>query len=214
MILSPHAGRTRLADGTSARGSDTASHPSGCLPKLAPSASPEEHGVTGHLQLFDDRVLVRRIEEPSSILLTDKPKSIKGVVLAVGPGKWIPGTWWALGENDFCEHGDPIDCGCTHYWIPGYRETPEVKPGQIVAFNSRWNDLSHAENKGTGADGKGKLERPLSYKLDKNVHLIREADIFGVLPSEHVRIEYLRTGMEELFVNKSTAAECFQSKCG
>jgi hypothetical protein len=213
MILSPHAGRTRLADGTSARGSDTASHPSGCLPKLAPSASPEEHGVTGHLQLFDDRVLIRRIEEPSNLVLTDRPKSIKGLVLAVGPGKWISGTWWKIGPDEFCnQHGYPVDCGCTYHWIDGYRERVTVRPGQIVAFNSRWNDLSHAENKGTGADGKGKLERPLSYKLDPLTHLIREADIFGILPDENVRIEYLRTGMEELFVNKSTAQECFQSK--
>jgi hypothetical protein len=155
-------------------------------------------------------VLVRRIEEPSGLVLTDAPKSIKGVVVAVGPGKWVPGTWWhglhRVEETGFWDIG--------WYWTDGYHETPEVKPGMIVAFNSRWNDLAHAENKGTGADGKGKLERPLSYKLDKNVHLIREADIFGVLPSEHVRIEYLRTGMEELFVNRSTAPEVFQSKCG
>ena len=33
----------------------------------------------------NDRVLIQRIEEPSGILLTDAPKSIKGIVLAVGP---------------------------------------------------------------------------------------------------------------------------------
>lgn len=124
-------------------------------------------------KVTDDRVLVRRIEEPSNLLLTDKPKSIKGVVLAVGPGKR---------DED------------------GYREPVTVRPGQIVAFNSRWNDLSHAENVGTGADGKGKLERPLSYKLDSHIHLIREADIFGILPNEHVKAELVGTAIERTYM--------------
>ena len=145
------------------------------------------------IQPTEDRVLIQRLDEPSSILLTDQPKSIKGLVLAVGPGKWIEGTWWHFLTGERWR------------WIDGHREPVTVQPGQIVAFNSRWNDLSHAENKGTGADGKGPLERPLSYNLAKNQHLVREADIFGILPNERIKVEYLRTGMEELFVNRSIA---------
>ena len=171
---------------------DISSMPSLHVAKASNPLSEQTLGACA-MQLRDDRVLVRLIDEPSIILLTDKPKSIKGIVLAVGPGKWVPGTWWHFLTGERWR------------WIDGHREPVTVKPGQIVAFNSRWNDLTHAENKGTGADGKGKLERPLSYKLDQNVHLIREADIFGILPNEHVRVEYLRTGMEELFVNRSIA---------
>jgi len=154
----------------------------------------------------DDRILVQRIDEESGILLTDRPKSIKGLVLAVGPGKWIPGTWWYLKKRRWLDGGMEGIEGGEWEWIPGYREPVTVKPGQIIAFNSRWNDLAHAENKGTGADGAGKLERPLSYKLDQNIHLIREADIFGILPNEHVKVEYLGTAMEkEHFVSRRIA---------
>jgi len=162
------------------------------------------------IQPTEDRVLIQRIDEPSDILLTDQPKSIKGLVLAVGPGKWHPGEWWSVPKRwvefggMYAHHGN-IVWERKWRWIPGYREPVTVQPGQIVAFNSRWNDLSHAENKGTGADGKGPLERPLSYNLAKNQHLVREADIFGILPNERIRVEYLRTGMEELFVNRSIA---------
>lgn len=138
---------------------------------------------------LEDRVIVRRIAKPipkSSIVLTDSRKADKqaimceGIVLACGPGKWVEGTWWKIGENDFCpDHGDPIDCGCEYYWIPGYREQLDVQPGDKVLFNARWNDFAHDELKGTGADGTGPLERPLSYRFDPMVHLIQEADIAG-----------------------------------
>jgi co-chaperonin GroES (HSP10) len=108
-----------------------------------------------NLQPLHDRVLIRRLEEPSPVTLTDQPKGIKGVVLAVGPGKWIEG----------------INGGMV-------RRKPEVKPGDVVLFNSKWNDLSAGENRGTGADGKGPLERPLPLTGDPMVHLVREADIF------------------------------------
>lgn len=94
-----------------------------------------------------DRVLIRRIEERHLILLTDREKSIKGKILAVGP-----------------------EC--------------VVKPGQLVLFNAKWNDLAHAELKATGSDVKSKtspLERPLSYKFDPMLHLVTEKDIFAVL---------------------------------
>jgi hypothetical protein len=149
------------------------------------------------IQPTEDRILVQRIDVSSIIVLTDAPKSIKGLVLAVGPGKWHPGEWWYR----HTKIGDFWD------WYKGYREPCSVQPGQIVAFNSRWNDLTHAENVGTGADGKGPLERPLSYKLDRNVHLIREADVFGILPNEHVKVEYLGTAVErEHFINRGEHA--------
>jgi len=81
-----------------------------------------------------------------------------------------------------------------------------LRVGDIVAFNSRWNDLAHAENKGTGADGKGPLERPLSYKLSDMIHLVREADIFGHLDNENVKVELGRATLEqEFFINRKVA---------
>ena len=203
--------RTGPVGGDSGRGSHAASQvASGCLPKCVGTTHPEvHHGQNAYIIPRDDRILIKRIDPPpSSILLTDAPKSIKGVILSVGPGKWHPGEWWRckVPNSEVC--CDDPTCPFTYHcwkWIPGYREPVTVQPGQIVAFNSRWNDLAHAENAGTGADGKGKLERPLSYKLAKDIHLVREADIFGILPNEHVKVEYLRTGMEELFVNRSIA---------
>jgi hypothetical protein len=61
-------------------------------------------------------------------------------------------------------------------------EVDTVRPGMKVLFNSRWNDLAHAENIGTGADGQGPLERPLSYKMAKNLHLVTDMDIFAIVP--------------------------------
>lgn len=165
------------------------------------------------IELLDDRVLVKRIEERSALRVTDKPKSIKGVILSVGPGKWHPGEWWKVPARGTAgvEQGN-IGLLKVWEWFPGYRETPQVKVGDYVLFNSRWNDLAHAENKGTGADLKGPLERPLSYKLDPLTHLIREADIFCICPPE-TRAQYIGTAVEEKFFrNASIAEECFQSK--
>lgn len=113
-------------------------------------------------QPMNDGVLVQRIDKPapaSKIVLTDETSSNspilrEGIVLAVGPGKR---------DED------------------GYREPLAVKPGDKVLFNARWNDLAHQELKGTGSDGSGQLERPLSYKFDPTIHLIQEADIAGLL---------------------------------
>lgn len=107
------------------------------------------------IQPLHDRVLIRRIEEDSPITLTDRPKGIKGVILAVGPGEWIEGI-----------NGGQV------------RKRMEVKPGDIVLFNSKWNDFAAGENVGTGADGSGPLERPLPLTGDPMIHLVREADIF------------------------------------
>ena len=104
----------------------------------------------------NDRVLIRRIEEKQSgLILTDPDKGIKGIVLKVGEGKWIEGTWWKFKSG--------------WEWIDGYRQLPEVRPGQKVVFNSKWNDFAadHYENLPIGAD--------------KNLHLVQEADILAVI---------------------------------
>lgn len=133
-----------------------------------------------------DRIVIQRIEEPSAIVLTDAAKSIKGVVLAVGPGKWHPGEWWYFKSFQFygtCRCEGRCDCADEGWhWIEGYREPLDVHVGDKVLFNSRWNDFSAGENKGTGADGKGPLERPLPLNADSLLHLVQEADIIGIVP--------------------------------
>lgn len=137
---------------------------------------------------MNDGVLVRRVERNvprGTITLTDEysgngPRMAKGVVLAVGPGKWVEGTWWKIRK-------EAVLGGIWHVydyvweWIPGHREHMEVKVGQEVMFNARWNDLAHGELKGTSCDGLGPLERPLSYRFDPTVHLVQEGDIAGIL---------------------------------
>jgi co-chaperonin GroES (HSP10) len=125
------------------------------------------------IQPRNDRVLIRRIEEPEakigSIVVPDvaRSKAIKGEVLAVGPGKWIEGCWWKVLK--IIDINKSFDTAYFWDWVPGYRETPEVKPGQIVLFNSHWNDLASTHYD----DDKSALFDPL-------LHLIQEADILGV----------------------------------
>lgn len=130
-----------------------------------------------------DRVLIQRIEDPPGlILLTDRPKSIKGLVLAVGPGKWIEGTWWCFHDLEWQTDGGEMKAWRQRWeWIPGYRQQMAVKPGMKVLFNSKWNDFAHAENKGTGSDFSGPLERPLPVTADPLLHLVTESDIYGIL---------------------------------
>src|SRR5216683_5466420 len=108
-------------------------------------------------QPMNDGVLIKRInkENPAwGIMLTDEtagngPILREGIVLACGPGK-----------RD--EDGDRVPL--------------DVKPGDKVLFNVRWNDFANAELRGTGSDLKGPLERPLSYRFDPMIHLVQEAD--------------------------------------
>jgi len=121
----------------------------------------------------NDRVIIERLDmQPSRIItLTDVPKGLKGRVIAAGPGKWIPGTWWKIGPNDFCpDHGDPIDCGCEYMWIPGHREEHPYKPGMLVLFNSKWDDFRNAD-----------FEREKPVGIVENLHLVQVADIFCIL---------------------------------
>ena len=84
---------------------------------------------------------MRRIEKPVLIILTDADKSTEGIVLAVGPGK---------------RNSD------------GKRIPLDVKPGDKIRFNSKWNDLSSAD-----------YHHQLPLGADPEIHLIQEADIFG-----------------------------------
>lgn len=91
-------------------------------------------------------VLVERIELPQSGLVVvpevGQEKSILGKVLAVGPGKLIEGI-----------NGGSV------------RKTPEVKPGDIVYFNSKWSEFSGSHYSD-------------DQLFDRNLHLVQEADIF------------------------------------
>jgi chaperonin GroES len=91
------------------------------------------------IQPLHDRVLVRLIPEESKSLLIipdiAKSKSILGEVVAVGPGKR---------RNN------------------GSRQPMNVKPGDRVRFNSKWNDWE---------------------SLPDELHLIQEGDIFGIIES-------------------------------
>lgn len=145
------------------------------------------------LQPQNDRVLIQRVEEPISLLLADQPKSIKGIVLAVGPGKWVPGMWWHFYKPE--PHWE---------WLAGHWQSLTVKPDDKVLFNSKWNDFTHAENKGTGADGRGALERPLSYKLDPLIHLVTESDIFAIVGHFDFKAETGKTVLEESFWRQVT----------
>ena len=123
----------------------------------------------------NDRVLIRRIEEPEakvgSIVVPDvaRSKAIKGEVLAIGPGKWVEGTWWQRSElRDFGGKKDFVTFRWWE-WIGGHRVPPEVHPGQIVLFSSKWNDLASTHYD----DDKSALFDPL-------LHLIQEADILGI----------------------------------
>jgi hypothetical protein len=134
-----------------------------------------------------DRVLIQRIEEPGTIMATDAAKSIKGIVLSVGPGKWHPGEWWRVRRPVPGLDLPPCNKrGCTFcyewQWQDGWLEPLDVKPGMKVLFNSRWNDFSAGEQAGTGADGKGALARPLPLHADPMLHLVQEADIIAIVP--------------------------------
>ena len=94
------------------------------------------------IQPLHDRVLIERIDEPHKgrIIIPEvaKERSFKGKVLAVGPGR----------KDE-----------------QGKRRSMSVKVGDLVCFNSRWDDLS---------DG---YEKKGSDKL----HIVQEADIIGVI---------------------------------
>jgi hypothetical protein len=130
-----------------------------------------------------DRVLIQRIETPSVIIATDAAKSIKGIVLAVGRGKWHPGEWWKVKSQYGIASCTDTTCPLCYSWKweDGWLEPLDIKPGMKVLFNSRWNDFSAGEQVGTGADGKGALARPLPLHADPMLHLVQEADIIAIV---------------------------------
>lgn len=119
------------------------------------------------MQPLNDRVLIRRIEEPEqrigSIIVPDiaKTRAIKGEVVAVGRGKWHPGEWWKLNSK--------LVPGMRSWqWIEGYREPPPVFAGQTVYFNSKWSDMGDEyQHPGVG--------------WDETLHMVQIADIFAVI---------------------------------
>ena len=103
-----------------------------------------------------DRIVVRRHPEPErSIKLTDAPKSQRGTVVAVGPGRWHEGEWWFLKGQ--------------WTWIDGWREPMTVQPGMEVAFSSKWNDLAHDRFD------------DLPIGADPMIHLVQQADVLAIL---------------------------------
>ena len=95
-------------------------------------------------QPLNDRVLIERLEEaPKGIIITDSDKSTLGRVVAVGPGKWVEGV-----------NGGMV------------RARLDVKPGDLVRFNSKWSDM-----------GDDYQHQPWWWQ--DNLHLVQEGDIFG-----------------------------------
>lgn len=129
------------------------------------------------IQPRNDRVLIRRIEEPEqvigSIIVPDiaREKALKGEVIAVGPGRWEPGEYWWVKDYDVM-----TDSFVRKWeWVPGHRVSNWVHPGQVVYFSSKWNDLASTHYD----DDKAALFDPL-------LHLIQAADIYGVVGPEYV----------------------------
>ena len=103
----------------------------------------DKHVAVAKIQPRNDRVLIQRIDEQKGpIALTDAPRSLKGKVLAVGPGK-------RDADGEF--------------------QATVVRPGDLVLFNSVWNDFS------------SDYYDALPLGADPMLHLIQEADIFGIL---------------------------------
>lgn len=111
---------------------------------------------------MNDYVLIQRIEEkPKGVIVAPdvaKEKGIKGKVLAVGPGKWVEGI-----------NGDCL-----------VRRKPEVKPGDVVYFNSKWNDFA-----GDHYTTSSYVEARTNAERDK-IHLVQEADIFAIQNKEFI----------------------------
>ena len=108
-----------------------------------------------------DRVLVRRLPKTGTFDSHKLPDhagtdmvQAEGIVLKAGPGK----------QDD-----------------EGYLQPMGVKPGDKVLFNARWNDFRAAELTGSDCDRQGPLERPLPAGHPKDIYLITEGDIAGIL---------------------------------
>ena len=124
-----------------------------------------------NLQPLNDRVLIRRLEDPQqrigSIIVPDiaKSRAIKGEIVAVGRGKWHPGEFWWVKHYDI--RTDSIVKRWE--WQEGWLEPPPlgVYPGITVYFNSKWSDV--------GAD----YQTP-GVGWDESLHMVQIADIFAI----------------------------------
>lgn len=90
----------------------------------------------------NDRMLVRLLPEvyKGVVRLPDKRSLLSptrvGIVLKIGPGKWIPGEWWRV-RKELCVgvlDGRPQPTEYVWEWIPGHREEMTCKPGMRVAI--------------------------------------------------------------------------------
>lgn len=121
---------------------------------------------------LNDRVLIRRIEEPEqrvgSIIVPDiaKSRAIKGEIMAVGRGKWHPGEWWCIYCGYFLD-GGKVEQRPEWRWIEGWLEPPPVHVGQMVYFGSKWNDV--------GLD----YQEP-GINWDEKLHMVMMGDIYGI----------------------------------
>lgn len=109
------------------------------------------------IQPRNDYLLVRRAEAPQGLIIRPdiaQEKSLYGEVLAVGPGKWIPGEWWKVkGKWE---------------WFDGERRPLIVKPGMKILFHSKWNNLA------------GDFMNELPVGADNRLHIVQEADVFSI----------------------------------
>lgn len=104
-----------------------------------------------NIQPMNDYILVQRYQEPQKGVIVrpdvSQEKSIKGKVLAVGPGKMVDGE----------------------------RQPLDVKPGDVVLFNSTWNDFA-----GDHYTTSSYVEARTNAERDR-LHLIKENDVFGLV---------------------------------
>lgn len=125
------------------------------------------------MQPLSDRILIQRVgdaERVNGIVIpeTARQKSIKGVVVAVGQGKWHPSEWWKVREYDIASDS------FVRRWklLPGWWQDVDVKVGQTVYFSSHHNDFANADYEGQ-----------LPIGADETLHLVREADVLGIVPA-------------------------------
>jgi hypothetical protein len=115
-----------------------------------------------------DFVLIERLEESSHagrIFIPEiaREKGIKGKVIAVGPGKRVPGEWWKVRAYE-----PSTDTFVRKWeWFPAEWKHPDVYVGQIVYFNSKWSDFAESH-----------YVEDTPVGMDKRVHLVMENDIY------------------------------------
>jgi co-chaperonin GroES (HSP10) len=134
-------------------------------------------------QPMNDRILVQKIEEPhkSRIVMPDAHwrqqaghRNIAdvhlGKVLAVGPGKYMPGYWFQDGVWIPDENGIQHKYETEWQWIPGGREPLQVKEGELVTFG-RFTDWAEGGMVMIQeADIMFKPQAPLTIGIDKFTH--------------------------------------------